>query len=408
MKILLIDVYHYHKGGAETVCLNTGKILEEHGHNVIYFALQWDKNLSCKQDRFFPLSKETRKGFFRNVLNLIHYFYYADAARKIEQLILDEKPDIAHIHLLWGQISSSILPVLKKYQIPIVFTMHDFRLVCPAYSFKDGHNRICEACAGKKFYKCVTHKCTKGSYFLSFFMAGEQYFRNYFFYPIKYVNGFIYVSNFAKEKLEKYMPQMKNVPNITLYNFSTEILSNSFYSSKKYFLYFGRLSYEKGVETLMRAFAQLPECTLKIAGTGPLKNDLNEFKQKHKLNNVEFVGYKCGEELVNLVRDAYFVIVPSEWYENNPMSIVESYSTGTPVIGARIGGIPEIIIDEKTGYQFESTNINSLIDIIRKADGLSVEEYKVFCQEAINFAKMNFNHSNYYSQLLSFYNTFLK
>lgn len=204
------------------------------------------------------------------------------------------------------------------------------------------------------------------------------------------------------------MPQMKNVPNITLYNFSTEILSNSFYSSKKYFLYFGRLSYEKGVETLMRAFAQLPECTLKIAGTGPLKNDLNEFKQKHKLNNVEFVGYKCGEELVNLVRDAYFVIVPSEWYENNPMSIVESYSTGTPVIGARIGGIPEIIIDEKTGYQFESTNINSLIDIIRKADGLSVEEYKVFSQEAINFAKMNFNHSNYYSQLLSFYNTFLK
>ena len=158
----------------------------------------------------------------------------------------------------------------------------------------------------------------------------------------------------------------------------------------------------------MRAFAQLPECTLKIAGTGPLKNDLNEFKQKHKLNNVEFVGYKCGEELVNLVRDAYFVIVPSEWYENNPMSIVESYSTGTPVIGARIGGIPEIIIDEKTGYQFESTNINSLIDIIRKADGLSVEEYKVFSQEAINFAKMNFNHSNYYSQLLSFYNTFLK
>lgn len=376
MKILLIDVYHYHKGGAETVCLNTGKILEEHGHDVIYFALQWDKNLSCKQDRFFPLSKETRKGFFRNVLNLIHYFYYADAARKIEQLILDEKPDIAHIHLLWGQISPSILPVLKKYQIPIVFTMHDFRLVCPAYSFKDGYNRICEACAGEKFYKCVTHKCTKRSYFLSFFMAGEQYFRNYFFYPIKYINGFIYVSNFAKEKLEKYMPQMKNVPNITLYNFSTEILSNSFYPSKKYFLYFGRLSYEKGVETLMRAFAQLPEYTLKIAGTGPLENDLNEFKQKHKLNNVEFVGYKRGEELVNLVRDAYFVIVPSEWYENNPMSIVESYSTGTPVIGARIGGIPEIIIDEKTGYQFESANINSLMDIIRKADGLSVEEYK--------------------------------
>ena len=408
MKILLIDVYHYHKGGAETVCLNTGKILEEHGHDVIYFALQWDKNLSCKQDRFFPLSKETRKGFFRNVLNLIHYFYYADAARKIEQLILDEKPDIAHIHLLWGQISPSILPVLKKYQIPIVFTMHDFRLVCPAYSFKDGYNRICEACAGEKFYKCVTHKCTKRSYFLSFFMAGEQYFRNYFFYPIKYINGFIYVSNFAKEKLEKYMPQMKNVPNITLYNFSTEILSNSFYPSKKYFLYFGRLSYEKGVETLMRAFAQLPEYTLKIAGTGPLENDLNEFKQKHKLNNVEFVGYKRGEELVNLVRDAYFVIVPSEWYENNPMSIVESYSTGTPVIGARIGGIPEIIIDEKTGYQFESANINSLMDIIRKADGLSVEEYKAFCQEAISFAKMNFIHSNYYSQLLSFYNTFLK
>ena len=223
MKVLLIDVYNYNKGGAETVCFNTGDMLEQNGHEVTYFTLKWKQNRPSKFEKYFPESKDTRKGVFRQVINLRNYFYYPDAARKIEQLIIDEKPDIAHIHLLWGQISPSIFTILKKYNIPIVFTIHDYRIVCPAYSFRNGKDEVCEKCQGKHFYRCVTNRCTKGSYFLSIFMAAEQYYRNKFFNPAKYIDGLLYVSNFAKGKHEKYMPALKELPNIVLHNFSVSI-----------------------------------------------------------------------------------------------------------------------------------------------------------------------------------------
>ena len=223
MKILLIDVYNYNKGGAETVCFNTGKLLEEHGHQVVYFTLKWEENNPSPYSKYFPESKETRKGPLKQVKNMVNYFYHFEAAKKMEQLIKDERPDIAHIHLMWGQITPSIFPVLRKYHIPILFTVHDYRIVCPAYTFRDGSGRICEDCKGKYFYKCFTHTCCKGSKVMSAVMAAEQYFRNAFFNPAKYINGFLYVSNFARDIQEKYMPAVKNIPNITLYNFSTSI-----------------------------------------------------------------------------------------------------------------------------------------------------------------------------------------
>lgn len=407
MKILLIDVYNFNKGGAETVCFNTGDLLTQNGHKVIYFTLKWKENKPSPQERYFPESKETRKGLFRQVRNLINYFYHFEAARKIEKLIIDEKPDIAHIHLLWGQITPSILPVIKKYHIPIIFTVHDYRIVCPAYTFRNGSGKICEECQGKYFYKCFTHTCTKGSKIMSFVMATEQYFRNCFFNPIKYINGFIYVSNFAKNIQEKYMPAARNIPNIVLYNFSTSITSTpKRYPNDKYFLFFGRLSHEKGVETLMKAFKELPECKLKVVGTGPLEQELKKYKELYKLYNIEFLGYKQGQDLINLVTNSYFVIVPSEWYENNPMTIIEAYSVGTPVIGAKIGGIPEIIVHNKTGFQFESSNWKSLIEQIKVANSLSEKEYTTFSYQAVQFAKLNFNLTNYYPKLIKFYRQF--
>ena len=181
MKILLIDVYNFNKGGAETVCFNTGKLLEKHGHQVVYFCLKWKENNPSPYSKYFPESKATRTGFFKTVKNVINYFYHFEAAQKIEQLVKDEKPDIAHIHLLWGQITPSIFPVLKRYNIPILFTVHDYRIVCPAYTFRNGKGIICEDCKGKYFYKCFTHTCCKGSKAMSAVMAAEQYFRNWFF-----------------------------------------------------------------------------------------------------------------------------------------------------------------------------------------------------------------------------------
>lgn len=403
MKILLIDVYHYNKGGAETVCFNTGKMLEDNGHEVIYFTLKWDKNLPSKFEKYFPESKETRKGLFRQVINLRNYFYYPDAAKKLEQLILNEKPDIAHIHLMWGQISPSIFPILKKYHIPIIFTVHDYRMVCPAYSFKDGKGRICEACTGKHFYHCFTHKCTKGSYFLSIFMAAEMYFRNKYFNPNNYIDGLLYVSDFARKKHEQYMPTFKNKPNIVLHNFSTSIADSGRYVSDKYFLFLGRLSEEKGIITLMDAMKENPKSILKIVGSGPLEDKLKEYKKQNELNNIEFLGYKSGEELTNLKKQAYFVIVPSEWYENNPMAIIESYAEGVPAIGSRIGGIPEIIEERKTGYTFTPHNYKELAALIKEASNLTKDDYLTMSNNAIEFALKDMSKENYYNKLMPFY-----
>lgn len=409
MKVLLIDVYNFNKGGAETVCFNTGNMLEEHGHKVVYFTLKWENNNPSLYSKYFPESKETRRGPLKQVKNMINYFYHFEATRKIEQLIIDERPDIAHIHLMWGQITPSIFPVLNKYNIPILFTVHDYRIVCPAYTFRNGKGQICEECQGKLFYKCFSNTCCKGSKLMSAVMTAEQYFRNAFFNPAKNIDGFIYVSNFAKNIQEKYMPAVKNIPNIVLYNFSTSIVEQSkTMPAEKYFLFFGRLSYEKGVKTLLEAFEKLPECKLKIVGTGPMEADLKQMKLTRKMDNVEFLGYKTGKELSDLVAGAYFVIVPSEWYENNPMTIIEAYSVGTPVIGARIGGIPEIVIDSKTGFQFESGNADDLKDKIVSVNKLSDSEYQVFSSNTLKFANDNLSKDSYWNKLIDFYNRFLK
>lgn len=409
MKVLLIDVYNFNKGGAETVCFNTGRLLEEHGHKVVYFTLKWSHNKSSPFSKYFPESKETRVGPLKQVKNLINYFYHFEAAKKIEQLILDEKPDVAHIHLMWGQITPSIFPVLKKYHIPVLFTIHDYRIVCPAYTFRDGSGRICEDCQGRHFYKCFTHTCCKSNKLMSAVMAAEQYFRNAFFNPARYIDGFIYVSNFAKDIQEKYMPALKSKPNITLYNFSTSISDNSkSMPADRYYLYFGRLSYEKGVRTLLGAFKDLPQCKLKVVGTGPKEAELRAFADNEKMQSVEFLGYKQGEELADLVRNTYFVIVPSEWYENNPMTIIEAYSVGTPVIGARIGGIPEIIVEGETGFLFESGNVESLGKVIAKTMALAKNEYEALSSGCLRFAHNNLSPESYYPRLMAFYQQFSK
>lgn len=153
----------------------------------------------------------------------------------------------------------------------------------------------------------------------------------------------------------------------------------------------------------MNAMKDNPKSKLKIVGAGPLENKLKIYQERHNLHNIEFLGYKSGEELINLKKKAYFVIVPSECYENNPMAIIESYAEGVPAIGSRIGGIPEIIEEGKTGYIFTSQNVKELADIIRKASNLSDEEYLTMSDNAIRFAHNDMSKESYYARLIPFY-----
>ena len=409
MKILEINVFNYRKGGSEAVYFSTMELMKEHTIEVVNFALKWTANEYSPQEHFFPESKETRKGILKPIKNIVGYFYHIEAARKLEALIKAEKPDIAQVHLIWGQLTGSILPILRRYNIPVIFTIHEYRIVCPAYTFRNGKGEVCEQCQGKYFYKCFTNKCCKGSYGLSIMMAAEQYFRNAFLNPAIYVDGFVYVSQFAKNKLEQYMPVLKDKPNIVLYNLADNIKQSVCCEERKdkYYLFFGRLSYEKGIKTLISAFEEVPQCKLKIAGTGPLESEMKSYVCQKNLNNVEFLGYLSGKSLRDLVEDAYFIIIPSEWYENNPMTIIEGYAVGVPVIGARIGGIIEIVDEGKTGYLFESGNKDELVELIKQSYQLGQECYINMCNQALHFAKEHFDRNGYYLKLMKFFEEFI-
>lgn len=393
MKVLLINNCFWRRGGSETVFFGTADLLREMGHEVVFFSMEDEKNIADEK----PSYNVERGG---RLAQMKDYFNNRKAARLIEEIIQKEKPDIAHAHLLWGGIGPSIFDVLHKYGIPIVHTVHDYRMVCPAYTFRNGKGEVCERCSSGHFMECIKGRCAKGSLVQSVLMAAEMFYRNRKWHPAKELDGIIYVSEFAKQKHEEFDPLFTRTKNIVLYNFTK--IGESYLPVKKdggYYLYYGRLSHEKGIATLIEAFSKHSELKLKVVGTGPEEVEL----RKKGYANVEFLGYKTGEELYNLVRNARFVCVPSEWYENNPMTIVESYSMGVPVIGARIGGIPEIVEEGKTGFLFESGDVDSLDKVISLTLSIGEDDYDTMKNNALAFAREHFDSEKYKEKLICFY-----
>lgn len=400
MKILKINNFHYRRGGSEAVYFNTAELLKKYGHEVIFFSSKMPENLPCEQSKYF-VSNINDIPRWKGLQN---YFYNREAKAKLEALILAEKPDIAHAHLFWGNISPSIFSVLKKHKIPLIHTAHDYRMVCPAYTFTDSSGNVCEKCRGKNFYWCAVKRCSKGHLLESLIMTSEMYFRNSFFSPVNNLDGVIYVSNFSKQKHLQYKPSFSKVPDMALYNFVSEKNSDFLAQNKRsYFLYFGRLSHEKGVRTLIEAFRRMPDLQLKIVGIGPEEQELIDYVRNNKITNIEFMGFKTGDDLKKLVSAASFVIVPSEWYENNPMTVIEAYSMGVPVIGAKIGGIPEILPDGKTGFLFTPKDAADLKNVVARASQLNANEYKAMSDNALQFADDNFGERLYYQKLIDFY-----
>lgn len=403
MKILQINKYFYIKGGAETVFFNTMNLLRQEGHTVIPFSLKNEKNLSSEYESYFVDYPElSESGFLTKLKYLPSFIYNRQAACKLDRLLTKYKPDIAHIHLMFNSMSVSILPVLKKHKVPIVMSVHDYRLVCPAYTFIDGKGHFCERCKNKGYYNCVVHRCSKKNLFNSFMLALDSYYRTYFINPMEYINKFIFVSKFSRNKHIYINPSFED--NSTyLYNFtpSVETISRT---KGNYLFFFGRISEEKGLITLLATIEKMPDVQLLIAGTGPL---LEELKVKAP-GNVRFLGFKKGEELQSLIRNASFIVVPSETYENNPMTIIEAYTSGKPVIGSRLGGIPELIEEGKTGYTFEVKSENDLQKVITNALSISNEEYSVMSENASTFALKNFSESSHLQKLLGIYHSVIR
>jgi glycosyltransferase involved in cell wall biosynthesis len=262
---------------------------------------------------------------------------------------------------------------------------------------KDG--QICEKCKSDKFYNCITKRCSEGNIFQSTVVTTEAYMRKFIFDPLTYINHFIFVSQFSRSKHISYDQRYENKSS-HLYNFSNSLENGRKVIKGNYLFYYGRLSKEKGILNLINAVKRT-NSKLKIAGDGPQKElVLNEIKG---FTNIEYVGFKSGDELIDLIINSSFVVVPSEWYENNPMTIVESFILGKPVIGSNIGGIPELVIN-KTGFVFESANEISLCKSIELAEQLTNNEYDIISNNCHIFSKSNFDEQNHLKELTEIYN----
>ncbi|MFH1597742.1 MAG: glycosyltransferase family 4 protein [Patescibacteria group bacterium] len=401
MKILLINKFYFLKGGAEGHYFDLKDLLEKNGHQVIPFAMDHPRNLNTPYKKYFVANMETTKpkinlGIFREAIRII---WNLEAKRKIKKLIDQEKPDIAHIHNIYHQISPSILKVLREQGIPVVMTVHDFKLICPNYCLLANSN-ICERCQGGKYYNCFLQKCHKNSRLKSLVVTAEMYIHKLMKVYEKNIDLFIVPSKFFKDKLVAFGQsdnQMSVLPNF--------IEAEKFKPSGQYddyAVYLGRLSVEKGVYDLLRAWVKVnPNLKLKVVGAGPEEEKLIQLRDKLQLDNVEFTGFKTGQDLANIMRNCLFTVVPSICYENCPLSLLESMAYGKAVIGSRLGGIPEII-NHKYGELFKERDPE---DISQQINYLfQNQDYVIqLGQAARQMVEQKFDPQKYYQELIKIY-----
>ncbi len=400
MKILVVNKFFYLKGGAEKAFFENANLFKSKGHEALFFSMDHPKNFSSPYSKYFINNINYEKEDLKNKINVsLKLLYSLEVKRKIESLIKDERPDIAHLHNIYHQISPSILHSLKKFNIPIVMTLHDYKIVCASYlMLADG--KICEACKNRKYYHCLLRTCVKNSKMKSLLNTIEMYLHHNVLGIYNLVDMFITPSNFLKKKLEEmgFKGKIAYLPNFV----RVEKFRPRFDWQDKVIVYFGRLSREKGLFTLIKAMEGIPNALLKIIGKGPLEYNLKLEVEKQVLKNVFFLGYRNGEELNNEIRNSMCIIMPSECYENNPYSVIEGFALGKPVIGTRIGGIPELVKNKETGLLFEPGNAEDLKNKIAQLLKNPGEILRMG-RNARRFVEEELNEEIHYKRLMDIY-----
>lgn len=398
--LLSINNYYYRRGGSDVFFLAQNLLFEQLGWQVAPFAMHHPNNLATKWDRYFV--EEIEFGHEYSVLEKISMaskvVYSFEAKRKLRMLMEVFQPDVAHLHCIYHHISPSIFSVLREQGIPIVMTAHDLKIACPAYKMLNDTG-ICERCRDGSVLNVVKHKCVRNSFSASIVVATESLLHKTLNTYKNHLGKVIVPSRFYMKKFMEWgWPEEKfsYIPNyIDAGEFEPD------YAAGDYFLYFGRLAPEKGVETLMRA-AAIAGIKLRIAGTGPIENTLHALRDTLQAD-IEFLGFRSGAALHDLIRRARAVVLPSEWYENAPLSILESYALGKPVIGARIGGIPELLIEDETGWSFTSGDIPDLGKVLARIASMPDAMLSAKGRNARELVERQFTRLRYASALLSLY-----
>ena len=390
MKILLVNKFYYRRGGDCIYMLNLEQLLKTHGHDVAVFAMDYPENIETEWKRYFPNEIKFTPGVGM-LETFMRMFGLGEVKRKFNSLLNDFKPDVVHLNNIHTQLSPVIARLAYERGIKVIWTLHDYKLLCPRYDCLRNGNKVCEECFADK-HKVLEYKCMKNSKLASMLAYKEamKWSREKL---ESYTDAFICPSQFMQHKMAQGEFDRKKM--YILCNFiDIERTRRDSYDKEDYYCFIGRLSFEKGIETLIEAARTLPY-HLKIIGGGPLADIL---KEKAKGANIEFTGYKEWPEIKEIVCKARFSVVPSEWYENNPLSVIEAQCLGTPVLGANIGGIPELIKEGVNGMCFESRNIMDLKNKIEKMFILNVD-YKQLAKSS----QIRYSSEKHYNELLELY-----
>lgn len=356
-RVLLVNKFYYPRGGDCVVVLNTEALLRENGVETQVFAMEYPQNLPATyQDRFasrvvFNGSKGDQLRAVKRMLGL------GDIRERFEAVLDDFKPDVVHLHNVHSYLSPVVGELAHKRGIRVVWTLHDYKLLCPRYDCLLG-GKPCEKCfAGAKF-NVLTHKCMKGSLPASVaaWFEAVKWSRSRL---EKNTDVMVCPSDFMARKMIAAGFDTRKVK--VLNNFLDPVKFKQYremssLQRQDYYCFVGRLSPEKGIENLLEVASHQP-FKLKVAGSGTLEPAMRV--KYADCENIEFLGMLDAVDVARLLAGARMSIAPSQWYENNPLSVVESLCAGTPVAGSNMGGIPELI-DSENGVVFQPFDQDTL------------------------------------------------
>ena len=421
MKVILVNKFHYLKGGSETYYLGLAEGLRALGHEVHFFAMEGPDNLPCEDSDLFVSPKDYNgpSSPIQKVAAATSLIYSKEARRKFQALCERVQPDVIHMNLVHRQITLSILdaPYIRQHHVPVLFTSHDYILVCPNYVMIDGAGAVCDACLGGHFANCLKRKCVKGSTAKSGMgMLEAEYLKLHKSY--RKIDCIVAPSQFMRNKLLAGGFPAQQV--VYMQNFAKqEILDNAAHGTDKtdrdnpYLLFFGRLSSEKGVDVLVDAFIRaLPsipaELRLVIAGDGPERHSLGDkiaTAGTEASDRIEMIGFQNSEDMQHYAERASLAIASSRWRENMPYSIVEALALGTPVIGTDIGGIPELVTEGRTGFICRPGDVESLSQAILRGAELIKDQnaYAAMQENCRSYVLERCSQVKYMNDLVALY-----
>ncbi len=394
MKILLINKFHYRRGGSETYYFTLADALSALGHEVIFFAMEDSRNDPCGQAAYFVPGVDYNggRGGARRLRDGARLLYNLPARRRLLALLDAEKPDVAHLNLVHRQLSFSVVDALHARGIPMAFTVHDLVCICPCGTMRSSAG-LCDACLGGRFGACVRHECIKDSRAKSLLAATEAVFlrqrRSYdriglYIAPSRFYADALLRAQFTASPIVHRANPLPRERNTTLDT-----------SDDGSLLFLGRLSSEKGVLTLLEAM-RTTQLQLLVAGDGPQRAEIEATLDAYGLRSrVHLLGHQSPSETNRLIGRCRGVVVPSIWYENAPYAVMEAMARGKPVIASDIGGLSELVEDGVTGLLCAPQQPGALAAAIAQLAAMPEGTYAAMCHAAQASAQARFDWRAY-------------